>query len=358
MCGMTIRNPHARGHIASSRFVRGRVRWLTLMVLVAAAVAAAWLFRDYRTFANGALQPLTAEITIDVPSGTPLPGIVRLIAQQGIATGSPWYWRLLARQLGVAGKLKAGEYALAPGITPADLLKKMAAGEVAQHHFTIVEGWTFRQLRLALAQDAGIAQTLTAADDKDIMRALQAPGALPEGWFLPETYSYSKGMSDLDVLRRAHEAMQKLVGKLWAEHPADFVLDSPYQLLTLASIVEKETAQPNERPLIAAVFLHRLRLHMLLQTDPSVIYGLGARYDGKVHRRDLDADTPYNTYTRAGLPPTPIALPGKASLEAVMHPAPTDALYFVARGDGTHEFSATLDAHNQAVTRYQLHQNR
>ena len=336
----------------------GRARWMLLLLLLAGGAVAAYFYQDYRAFAGGALQPLTAEITIDVPPGTPLPGIVRLIAQQGIATGNPWYWRLLARELGVAGRLKAGEYALAPGITPVDLLKKMAAGEVAQHRFTIVEGWTFKQLRLALAQDAGIVQTLTAADDKDIMRALQSPGALPEGWFLPETYSYSKGMSDLDVLRRAHDAMQKLLEKLWSEHPSNFVLDSPYQLLTLASIVEKETAQANERPQIAAVFLHRLRLHMLLQTDPSVIYGLGVRYDGRIHRRDLDTDTPYNTYTRAGLPPTPIALPGRASLEAVMHPAPTDALYFVARGDGTHEFSATLDAHNQAVAHYQLHQNQ
>jgi UPF0755 protein len=234
----------------------------------------------------------------------------------------------------------------------------MAAGEVVQHHFTIVEGWTFRQLRLALAQDPVLVQTLTAADDADVMKRLGAPGALAEGWFLPETYSYVKGMSDLDLLRRAHEAMGKLLDQLWSAHPADFVLDSPYQLLTLASIVEKETAQPNERPLIAAVFLHRLRLPMLLQTDPTVIYGLGARYDGHIHRRDLDTDTPYNTYTRAGLPPTPIALPGHAALDAVMHPAATDALYFVARGDGTHEFSATLDAHNKAVARYQLHQNK
>jgi UPF0755 protein len=152
--------------------------------------------------------------------------------------------------------------------------------------------------------------------------------------------------------------MRKLLDTLWSGHPSDFALDSPYQMLTLASIVEKETARPEERPLIASVFLHRLRIGMRLQTDPAVIYGLGAQYDGRIHRRDLDADTPYNTYTRAGLPPTPIALPGKAALEAVMHPAATDALYFVARGDGTHEFSATLDAHNQAVARYQLHQNR
>jgi UPF0755 protein len=327
-------------------------------LLLLAAGAGWWGWQDYRRFAESALTPLAEATTIDVPLGTPLPGVLRLIEQRGVRAGNPWYWRLLARELGVAGKLHAGEYALAPGLTPTELLKRMAAGDVVQHHFTIVEGWTFKQLRLALTQDAGLQQTLTALDDKEIMNRLGMAGAMADGWFLPETYSYVKGMSDFDVLRRAHDAMRKLLDSLWAGHPTDFVLDSPYQLLTLASIVEKETARVEERPQIAAVFLHRLRLGMRLQTDPSVIYGLGAQYDGRIHRRDLDTDTPYNTYTRAGLPPTPIALPGKAALEAVMHPAATDALYFVARGDGAHEFSATLEAHNQAVARYQLHQNR
>jgi UPF0755 protein len=329
-----------------------------MLLLLLIAGAATYLYRDYRQFAMTPLAPLGAPAVVDVPLGTPLPGVLRMLERQGIRAGNLWYWRALTRELGVAGKLHAGEYSLAPGLTPTDLLKKMAAGDVVQHHFTIVEGWTFKQLRSALAQDSSLHQTLAAVDDRDIMQRLQASGAPPEGWFLPETYSYVKGMSDLDVLRRAHEAMQKLLDQLWSAHPAEFVLDSPYQVLTLASIVEKETAQPNERAQIAAVFLHRLRLGMRLQTDPSVIYGLGAQYDGKIHRRDLDNDTPYNTYTRTGLPPTPIAMPGRASLEAVLHPAPTDALYFVARGDGTHEFSATLDAHNQAVAKYQLHQNR
>jgi UPF0755 protein len=331
---------------------------VAIFLLLLAAGAALWGYRDYRHFAEAPLGPLAEATTIDVPLGTHLPGVLRLIEQRGVATGNTLYWRLLARQLGVAGKLHAGEYALAPGLTPAELLRKLAAGDVIQHHFTIVEGWTFKQLRLALAQDAGLQQTLTTLDDNDIMGRLGAPGTRAEGWFLPETYSYIKGMSDLDVLRRAHEAMRKLLDTLWTGHPSGFELDSPYQLLTLASIVEKETARGDERPKIAAVFLHRLRIGMRLQTDPAVIYGLGAQYDGKIHRRDLDTDTPYNTYTRSGLPPTPIALPGKASLEAVMHPDVTDALYFVARGDGTHEFSATLDAHNQAVARYQLQQTR
>ena len=338
--------------------VAGRARFAVVVLLLLAAGATFWFYQDYRRFSIAPLAPLTEPATIDVPLGTSLPGVLRVLEQHGVHAGNPWYWRGLAHELGVAGKLHAGEYALNPGITPSELLRKMAAGDVVQHRFTIVEGWTFRQLRTALAQDAGLVQTVTALGDGDIMSRLGEPGALPEGWFLPETYSYVKGNSDLDILRRAHEDMRKLLDRLWSEHPREFVLDSPYQLLTLASIIEKETAQPTERPQIAAVFLHRLRIGMRLQTDPAVIYGLGANYDGRIHRRDLDTDTPYNTYTRAGLPPTPIALPGRASLEAAMHPAPTDALYFVARGDGTHEFSASLEAHNQAVARYQTHQNR
>jgi len=336
----------------------GRVRLAVIVLLLFIAGVATYFYRDYRHFAEAPLPQLAETIAIDVPLGTPVTGVVRILDQHGIAAGNPWYWRVLARELRVAGRLHAGEYALTPGLTPTTLLQKMAAGDVLQHHFTIVEGWTFRQLRAALAQDEGLQQTLATVDDGEIMRRLQAGGAPPEGWFLPETYSYVKGMSDFDVLRRAHEAMAKLLDDSWAAHPADFVLESPYQVLTLASIVEKETARVEERPLIAGVFLHRLKLGMRLQTDPTVIYGLGARYDGNLHRRDLDADTPYNTYTREGLPPTPIALPGKAAVEAVMNPEPTDALYFVARGDGTHEFSATLDAHNRAVERYQLHRNR
>lgn len=335
----------------------GGVRLTMAVLLLLVAGAALYVYRDYRLFADTPLAKLTETTAIDVPLGTSVAGVLRILEQHGIATGNSWYWRALARELGVAGRLHAGEYALAPGLTPAMLLKKMAAGDVLQHHFTIVEGWTFKQLRTALAQDSGLQQTLAAIDDAEIMRRLQSGGAPPEGWFLPETYSYVKGMSDLDILRRAHEAMARLLDDAWAGHPPDFVLESPYQVLTLASIVEKETARAEERPQIAGVFLHRLKLGMRLQTDPTVIYGLGARYDGNLHRRDLDADTPYNTYTREGLPPTPIALPGKAAVEAVMHPAPTDALYFVARGDGTHEFSATLDAHNRAVARYQLHRN-
>jgi UPF0755 protein len=338
---------------------QGRVRWsfLISLLLATAAIGAGALYRDYRAFADAPLAPLPTAATIDVPMGTSLPGIVTLLEQQGLRPGRSLYWRVLARQIGVAGRLHAGEYALAPGATPRGLLAKMAAGDVIQHRFTIVEGWTFAQLRNALAQDAELKQTLAADTDADIMYALGAAQSPPEGWFLPETYSYVKGMSDMDILRRSNAAMHKELDRLWAARAPDLPLQSPYQALILASIVEKETARAQERPEIAGVFLHRLQLGMKLQTDPSVIYGLGAAYDGKIHARDLQTDTPFNTYTRTGLPPTPIALPGAAALTAAMHPVPTDALYFVARGDGSHEFSTTLEAHNRAVAKYQLHRN-
>jgi UPF0755 protein len=259
--------------------------------------------------------------------------------------------------MGGAGRLHAGEYAIEPGLSPRALLAKLAAGEVIQHHFTIVEGWTFAQLRDALAHDAGLTQSLSTSDDAAIMRQLGAADAPPEGWFLPETYNYVKGMEDIDILRRAHKAMADELDKLWPGRDPNVPLQSPYEALILASIVEKETGRADERPQIAAVFQHRLKIGMRLQTDPTVIYGLGAAFDGNLRRADLDTDTPFNTYTRDGLPPTPIALPGAASLNAALHPAATDALYFVARGNGSHEFSATLEAHNRAVAKYQLHRN-
>jgi UPF0755 protein len=332
------------------------VRAFLLIVLIVAVAAGVVAYRDYSAFAQAPL--VQTATTLDVPMGTQLPGIVRQLEQQGVHVGQPLYWRLLARQMGVAGRLHAGEYALDPGTSPRTLLAKMAAGEVIQHHFTIVEGWTFTQLRDALAHDPNLKQTLSTQDDASIMRTLGVADTPAEGWFLPETYNYVKGMDDLDILRRAHEAMVKELDKLWSARDQGVNLQSPYQVLILASIVEKETGRPDERPQIAGVFLHRLKIGMRLQTDPTVIYGLGAAYEGKIHTRDLETDTPFNTYTRDGLPPTPIALPGSAALAAVLHPAATDALYFVARGDGSHEFSPTLEAHNRAVAKYQLHHNR
>ena len=333
----------------------GLLRAIFVILVLAAAGTAAFLWLDYRKFTDAPLTIPRADMTIDIARGAAYRGIVDQLRGMAVTQASPWYWRALGRELAIENKLHAGEYALTPGLTPRELLRKMAAGEVLQHHFTIVDGWTFKQLRLALAADAGLAQTLPGVSDEDIATRLKIEGGKPEGWFLPETYAWIKGDSDFDMLTHAHEAMQKTLDKLWATRAPDVQLQSPYQAPILASIVEKETARPDERPLIAGVFVRRLKFGMRLQTDPTVIYGMGENYHGNIRRDDLEADTPFNTYTRDGLPPTPIALPGTAALEATLHPAPGDALYFVARGDGSHEFSATLDEHNLAVQKYQLH---
>ena len=326
-----------------------------IVLLALALIASTLIVLDYRKFTEARLTVAPPEATIDIARGETYRTIVDHLRSAGVTQASPWYWRALGRELGIEGKLHAGEYALTHGLTPRQLLQKMAAGEVLQHHFTIVDGWTFRQLRVALASDAGLAQTLTTLPDEEIAHRLGIEDGHPEGWFLPETYSWIKGDSDFDVLKSAHAAMRKTLEKLWNARSPDVALESPYQALILASIVEKETGKPEERPLIAGVFARRLKFHMRLQTDPTVIYGMGDNYDGNIRKIDLEADTPYNTYTRDGLPPTPIALPGMPALEAVLHPAPGDALYFVARGDGSHEFTATLDEHNRAVQKYQLH---
>lgn len=330
-----------------------------LLVLIVLAViglgTAAWF--DYRRFADAPLPGARADATIDISRGARYRDIVRQLRRERVSRAAPLYWRVLGREMGVAGRLHAGEYALPPGITPRELLRRMSVGEVVQHRFTIVDGWTFRQLRLALAAESGLAQTLPGLADAELARRVGIDDGRPEGWFLPETYAWVKGESDLDVLKRAHTAMRKTLDRLWPARAGDIGLDTPYQALIMASIVEKETARADERPLIAGVFTRRLKFHMRLQTDPTVIYGLGESFDGNIRRRDLETDTPYNTYTRDGLPPTPIALPGSAALEAALHPAAGDALYFVARGDGSHEFSPTLDAHNRAVQKYQLRRN-
>jgi UPF0755 protein len=339
----------------SFRSMRGgaRLRGLLLLVVLALAAALAVGWNDYHRFSVTALNVSPQQQSIDVSRGTSFKGIVAELRQQGLSTASPWYWRLLAEQMHVAGKLHAGEYALTPGITPRQLLADMAAGKVLQRNFTIVDGWTFAELRRALAQADVLQHDTSGLDDAAIMQRIGAGGEAPEGRFLPETYAYVKGDSELDILRRAHAAMERTLAALWAGRAPDLPLATPYEALILASIVEKETGRADERAKIAGVFVRRLEDHMLLQTDPSVIYGMGARYDGNIRRSDLVADTPYNTYTRPGLPPTPIALPGRPAIEAALHPAPGDALYFVARGDGSHVFSSTLAEHSRNVDCYQ-----
>ncbi|MEZ5463909.1 MAG: endolytic transglycosylase MltG [Lysobacteraceae bacterium] len=319
------------------------------------AAAAGWkAYEHYQQFLSTPLATGNAEPTLTVESGDSFDDILKKIRGIGLREGHDLEWQFLAFQLRVTTRLQVGEYAMGHGLTPAGLLNKLASGKVIQHRFTIVEGWNFQQLRAALAADPTVVQTLEGVSDEEVMQKLGAEGVHPEGRFLPETYHYTKGVDDLRLLKRAYLAMQELLKEEWPKRDPDLPLANPEEALILASIVEKETGKPEERPEIAGVFVRRLRLGMLLQTDPTVIYGIGAAYDGNITRTHLRTDTPYNTYTRAGLTPTPIAMPGRAAVEAVLHPADGKALYFVSRGDGSHVFSATLTEHNRAVRRYQL----
>jgi UPF0755 protein len=339
----------------SHRAMRGRglprALWLIALLALVAVALIGW--RDFHRFAVAPLHVTGQTDSIDIGRGTSFKDIVRELRQRDLTRANPLYWRLLAENMHVAGKLHAGEYALPSGINPRQLLGNMAGGKVMQRNVTIVDGWNFAELRQALAKADKLAHDTTTMDDAAIMQKIGAAGEMPEGRFLPETYAYVKGDSDLDILRRAHLAMTRTLDELWPQRDKDLPLTTPYQALILASIVEKETGRADERAKIAGVFVRRLQDHMLLQTDPSVIYGMGARYDGNIRRDDLTTDTPYNTYTRPGLPPTPIALPGRAAIVAALHPAPGDALYFVARGDGGHVFASTLEEHNRNVNCYQ-----
>ncbi len=350
----------------TSRYQTGRIRWgwiFGLFVIAAALAVAAvglWVWQDIQRFSNAPLNVTSADATFDVARGGNVRGIILQLRREQVTSAAPFYWRVLARQMQVDAKLQAGEYELTPGITPRDLLRKMAAGEVRQHHFLIVDGWTFREMRVALASNPGLKQTLTTRSDVELAKELGIDGGQPEGWFLPETYAWIKGESDFDVLRRAHQAMRRTLDAQWAKRADHLPLKTPYEALILASIIERETGIASERADIGGVFTRRLKLGMKLQTDPTVIYGIGASYDGNIRRRDLETDTPYNTYTRFGLPPTPIALPGKPAIEAALHPAPGDALFFVAIGDGSgrHVFTPNLAAHNRAVSDYLKNRRR
>jgi len=262
------------------------------------------------------------------------------------------------RWSGLARKIRAGSYEIARGTTPTSLLNKMVRGDESLATVKLLEGWTFKQFRAELAKAEALKPTTAALGDAELMSALGAPGIAPEGRFYPDTYAYSKGSNDIAVLKRALHAMQKRLDDAWAQRAADTPLKTADDALALASIVEKETGAAADRGRVAAVFANRLRIGMPLQTDPSVIYGLGEAFDGNLRKRDLLADTPFNTYTRGGLPPTPIAMPGKASLWAAVRPDPSSALYFVARGDGSSEFSETLAEHNRAVNKFQRGKTR
>ena len=296
------------------------------------------------------LERATVDFTIT--PGSSLRAATREIAAAGVEL-DPWALVLLARLLGVEASIKAGSYEIARGVTQLQLLRKLTRGDFTQAELAFIEGWTFRQMRERLDAHPDLRHETTGIPEAEIMRLLGAPEVAAEGLFFPDTYLFAKRSSDVDLLARAYRAMQRHLAREWSARAAALPYRDPYQALIMASIVEKETGREQDRSLVAAVFVNRLRQGMLLQTDPTVIYGLGENFDGNLRKSDLLADTPYNTYTRAGLPPTPIAMPGLASLRATLHPELSEALYFVARGDGTSHFSHTLPEHRQAVTRYQ-----
>jgi UPF0755 protein len=336
--------------------VRGIALWrvILLVVLVAAIAVGSWLVIDWSRFARTPLSVSASGQSIDVARGASFKDIVRDLRGRGATGASPLYWRVLAIEMHASGRLHAGEYALRPGMTPRDLIGDMASGKVMQRNFTIVDGWSVADLRRALGATDTLTHDSAGLDSDALMKLVGAEGTHPEGQFLPETYAYVKGDTDSSILKRSHAALVKTLDTAWAARAPDLPLATSYEALILASIVEKETGRADERPRIAGVFIRRLQLHMLLQTDPSVIYGMGDSYAGNIRKSDLTTDTPYNTYTRVGLPPTPIALPGRAAIQAALHPVDGKELYFVARGDGTHVFSSTLDEHNRAVACYQL----
>ena len=327
------------------------VRRLLLVLLFLAAMGAAlagaaawWLGQPLRLSANS--------VELEIAPGTSPRGVAQAVVQAGVQTDERllYYWFRASQQDRL---IRAGNYEITQGMTPRSLLQKLVQGEESLRSITLVEGWTFRQVRAAIAKDVFLKHDTQSMTEAQIMAALGREGVAAEGRFFPDTYTFAKGSSELAVLRRALHSMDKHLQQVWEQRQPGTPLKSPDEALILASIVEKETGRASDRAEIAGVFVNRLRIGMRLQTDPTVIYGMGEAFDGNLRRRDLQTDTPWNTYTRAGLPPTPIAMPGRESLLAAVQPAATKAIYFVARGDGTSHFSATLDEHNRAVNRYQ-----
>ncbi|GAB2996513.1 aminodeoxychorismate lyase [Arenimonas maotaiensis] len=329
-----------------------RTRFLLLAMLAALAGLLAYL--HLADFADRPLSVSPAPAALTVAPGDGLNKVLPKLRAAGIRGGMDWQWQLLARRMGMAGRIHVGDYEIADGSTPAAILRKLASGDTVRIRYTLVEGRAFRQVRAELAGIPGLQNDLADKRDDEIMALLGRAGVHPEGRFLPDTYFVPKSGNASDLLRQAAAAMDAALAEAWQQRDPAAPLKSPDELLILASIVEKETGAAHERPQIAGVFARRLRLGMRLQTDPSVIYGIGERYDGDIRTRDLRTDTPYNTYTRAGLPPTPIAMPGRAALQAAARPAPGDTLYFVATGNGEHVFSATYAEHKKAVATYQL----
>ena len=292
-------------------------------------------------------------VEVEIPRGASLRVAVERLEKAGIKVRATQF-ELLARAFGRQRDLKAGNYQFSAAMTPLDLLDKLTRGDVTQAEVRLIEGWTFAQFRAALDASADLRHDTLGLDEAQMMARLQAAETHPEGLFFPDTYLFARGSSDLAVLRRAYRAMQRHLAAEWETRQSNVPYRTPYEALVMASIIEKETGRAAERDTIGGVLVNRLRIGMRLQVDPTIIYGLGASFDGNLKKIHLLTDGPYNTYTRAGLPPTPIAMPGFASLRSAMRPAKTDAFYYVSRGDGSSHFSRTIDEHNRAVAKYQL----
>jgi UPF0755 protein len=316
-----------------------------VIVSVAAASGFAWWTKQ-------ALPVPGAPIEFSINPGSGVAASAQQMAAAGVPV-NPTLFVLLARLTGDAGRIKAGSYELKPNTSPRGLLSQLVRGEFAQEAVTIIEGWSFKQMRQAISSHTRLKHDTVKLTDAELMAKISTEYKDPEGLFFPDTYLFAKGSSEIEIYRRAHQAMLDHLNEAWEKRNKELPYKTPYEALIMASIVEKETGQKSERTMIAGVFVNRLRTGMLLQTDPTVIYGMGDAFVGKIAKKDLLTDTPYNTYTRGGLPPTPISLPGLQSLQAALAPAETPALYFVSRGDGTSQFSSNLPDHNRAVNRYQ-----
>lgn len=321
--------------------------------LIIVSFTLGWILIDLQQYMQSSIRTIEQPLPYTVSSGASLISVANDLEQRGIIV-HPSYLVWYARWQGKADHIEAGDYVLLPDMSPANLLDQLVSGDVIQYSVTIPEGWTFRQLVNALNENSKLEHELKGLDTNEIMTKLGLPEQHPEGVFFPDTYLFSEGTSDTTLLRQAYMAMAQRLESEWQQRDPDLPYQTPYEALIMASIIEKETAVPNERQKIAGVFVRRLQKNMRLQTDPTVIYGLGDRFDGNIRRRDLKAPSPYNTYLNKGLPPTPIALPGGEAIYAALHPEQGDELYFVARGDGSHQFSATIEEHNAAVRQYQL----
>ncbi len=324
-----------------------------IVLLLSVGVFSAWLWLQYETFKTTPIELPAEGLVFDLKPGTSMQRLALDLEQKGIISNA-LFFRSMARLGGHAAKIKAGEFFIPAQTTPSQLLTLFVSGKVVQYSLTLVEGWTFREMMKAVSSHKSLKHTLRGLSDREIMAQLGFPDQHPEGRFFPDTYHFPKGTSDLAFLKRAYRAMSHYLATEWKHRAEDLPYKSPYEALTLASIIERESGLAEERPMIAGVFVRRLKRGMRLQTDPTVIYGMGERFDGNIRRRDLREATPYNTYVIKGLPPTPISMPSAESIHAALHPAKGDALYFVATGheNGSSQFSATLEQHNRAVKAY------